>query len=242
MTDSGSLLIHPIARIQTGFSSKFGIPRQSGLVETLQGRVVFEPEYRQAEALRELEGFSHIWLIWHFSACSGRKWHATVRPPRLGGNRRVGVFASRSPFRPNGLGLSCVRLTGIDCSAADGPVLLVAGADLLDGTPVFDIKPYVPLTDCRPDAAEGYTAGTKTHLLQVDFPPALLEQIPEMLRAPLLGILAEDPRPGYDDSPEKVYGLPFAGFDIGFAVEGETLRVFRVTAYEDGRVPADQSG
>ena len=147
LTEQDAVCIRPIARIQTAFSSKFGIPRQSGLVETLTGRIVFEPAYRQEEALRELKSFSHIWLIWHFSACAGHPWHATVRPPRLGGNRRVGVFASRSPFRPNALGLSCVRLMDIEYGAEDGPALLVAGADLLDGTPIFDIKPYVPLTD-----------------------------------------------------------------------------------------------
>ena len=228
--EQDAAVIRPIAHIQTQFGSKFGIPRQSGLVEALSGRVVFEPPYRQPEALRELDGFSHIWLIWQFSACVGRPWHATVRPPRLGGNRRVGVFASRSPFRPNSLGLSCVRLTGIDYDAADGPVLCVAGADLLDGTPVFDIKPYVPLADCRPEAREGYTAETKNHRLAVDFPISLLKKIPESLRPALLGVLEEDPRPGYDEDDGKEYGLPFAGVDIGFCVQDGKLHVLRVTA------------
>jgi len=210
-----NFLIEPIARIRTDFSEKFGIPRQSGLVNALSGRVVFEPEYRRAEAVRDLDGFSHLWLIWQFSACAGRKWSPTVRPPRLGGNRRVGVVASRSPFRPNHLGLSSEKLDGIDFGAEDGPVLLVSRIDMLDGTPVFDIKPYVPAYDCHPAAREGYTVLTKEHQVPVEFPQELLRLVPEDKRDALLGVLASDPRPGYD-TEEKEYGVAFSGFNVRF--------------------------
>ena len=223
-----SFVIKPIAHIHTDFTSKFGIPRQSGLVEELVGRIVFEPEYRREEAFRELDSFSHLWLIWQFSQSVSEQWHLTVRPPRLGGNRRVGVFASRSPFRPNNLALSCVELRSIDYNAADGPALVVAGVDMLDGTPVFDIKPYIPYADCRPEASDGYTADTKSHRLEVDFPDEMLEMIPEQNRRGLIGALASDPRPGYSDAPDKEFGLAFAGYDVGFYVRGGTLHVSRV--------------
>lgn len=228
----GEAIIKPIAYISTDFTAKFGIPRQSGLVKELKGRVVFEPEYRREEALRGLEGFTHIWLIWQFSQSAGAGWNVTVRPPRLGGNRRVGVFASRSPFRPNSLGLSCVRLESIDYGSTDSPALLVSGADLLDGTPIYDVKPYIPIADCLPEAADGYTDITKAHRLAVDIPPELLERVPQDKRAALAGVLSEDPRPGYDEDPEKEYGLSFAGLDVGFRAVGDALRVFRVEALE----------
>lgn len=224
----GETVLHPIARVRTEFSAKFGIPRQSGLVPALRGRVVFEPAYRVQEAFRELEGFSHLWLIWQFSEAAAEGWKPTVRPPRLGGNRRVGVFASRSPFRPNFLALSCVRLEALEFTPTEGPVLLVSGIDMLDGTPVYDVKPYLPLSDCHPEAREGFAAWTREHRLRVEFPAALLDKIPPEHREALLGVLEEDPRPGYAASPEKHYGLAFAGFDIGFSVREDLLTVERV--------------
>lgn len=221
--------IKPIARIYTDFTEKFGIPRQSGLVGSLVGKIVFEPEYRSPEALRGLEGFSHIWIIWQFSETAGLDFRPTVRPPRLGGNKRVGVFASRSPFRPNSLGLSCVRLEKIAEEEGCGSALIVSGVDILDSTPIYDIKPYLPLSDCRTDALEGYTAETKTHSLETAFPAELLSLIPEQKRNALIGVLESDPRPGYDDSPSKEYGIYFAGYDIGFRVNNNVLTVFRVT-------------
>ena len=178
-------VIRPVAYIRSDFSEKFGIPRQSGLVDALTARIVFEPEFRRPEAIRDIEGFSHLWLIWQFSQALTSEFHPTVRPPRLGGNRRVGVFASRAPYRPNGLGLSCVRLLGVERDTHDAPALLVGGADLLDGTPVFDIKPYIPLSDCRPDALPGYTAQTRGHCLHVECPDDLLALIPPSKRAAL---------------------------------------------------------
>ena len=224
--------IAPVAHIRSDFSQKFGIPRQSGLVQALEARVVFEPPYRRMEALREIEGFSHLWLIWQFSQALVSDFRPTVRPPRLGGNRRVGVFASRAPYRPNGLGLSCVRLLRVE-ETEEGPQLVVAGADLLDGTPIFDIKPYIPYSDCHPEALPGYTAQTIEHKLQVDFPAELLSQVPESKRQALLGVLACDPRPGYEDAPEQVYGLAFAGLDIGFRVMNDTLTVVRVNGKDE---------
>ena len=224
--------IAPVAHIRSDFSQKFGIPRQSGLVQALEARIVFEPAYRRREALREIEGFSHLWLIWQFSEALTAEFRPTVRPPRLGGNRRVGVFASRAPYRPNGLGLSCVRLLRVE-NAAEGPVLVVAGADLLDGTPIFDIKPYIPYSDCHPEALPGYTADTVGHRLRVEFPAELLERVPPDKRDALLGVLACDPRPGYEENPGEVYGLAFAGLDVGFRVENGALTVVRVDAKED---------
>ena len=219
--------IAPVAHIRSDFSQKFGIPRQSGLVGALEARIVFEPPYRRREALREIEGFSHLWLIWQFSEALISDFRPTVRPPRLGGNRRVGVFASRAPYRPNGLGLSCVRLLRVE-DTAEGSVLVVAGADLLDGTPIFDIKPYIPYSDCHPEALPGYTADTIEHRLEVRCDDALLQAVPEGKRAALLGVLACDPRPGYEDDPNQQYGLAFAGLDVGFTVSGGVLTVTRI--------------
>ena len=214
-----------IAHIHTDFPSKFGIPRQSGLVDTLEGKIIFEPEFRNPEAVRGLEEFSHIWLLWKFSRSEKENWSATVKPPRLGGKKRMGVFATRSPFRPNDIGLSSVRLVKIEPDEKLGPVLTVAGADLLDGTPIYDIKPYIPFTDCHPDATEGYTKETREHLLQVDFPEELLAVYPEEKRKAVIGVLAQDPRPAYVLDPERVYGVSFAGFDVKFRVDGDFLTV-----------------
>ena len=214
-----------IARIRSEFPTKFGIPRQSGLVEELRGEIIFTPEYRNPDALRGLEDFSHIWLVWQFSGAVRDSWSPTVRPPRLGGNTRVGVFATRSPFRPNPLGLSSVRLEAIEHRPDVGPVLIVRGADLMDGTPIYDIKPYIPYADCHPDAAEGFTGQTQSHHLQVVFPPELLEQVPQADRAALTGVLANDPRPSYQHDPQRVYGMEFGPLEVHFTVDGELLTV-----------------
>ena len=220
-----SVTIRPIAKMRSDFPSKFGIPRQSGLVQELQSTIVFEPEFRNPDTLRGLEGYSHLWLIWQFSEAVRTDWSPTVRPPRLGGNTRMGVFATRSPFRPNNLGLSCVRLIGIEQTPNQGTVVHVAGADLMDGTPIFDIKPYVPYSDCHPDASGGFTDTAGEFLLQVDFPPALLAKLPENKREATIGVLSHDPRPSYQRDPDRVYGLPFAGYDIRFTVRGDVLQV-----------------
>ena len=217
-----------IARIRSDFPTKFGIPRQSGLVEALRAAVVFEPEYRNPDALRGLEGFSHLWLIWEFSESVGHAWSPTVRPPRLGGNTRLGVFATRSPFRPNPIGLSCVRLLGTEKRAEEGTVLLVSGADLMDGTPIFDIKPYLPYADAHPEARGGFTDGASAFLLEVDFPAPLLARVPEALRPGLLGVLEHDPRPSYQQDADRVYGMRFGEFDIRFTVDGTRLTVHEV--------------
>lgn len=269
-----------IARIRTDFPTKFGVPRQSGLVESLTSKIVFEPEFRVSAAFRELEQYSHIWLIWCFSAnvrpdnaasgnicpesvspvnirpdnvASGNirpenavlknncpentvpvthrlDWSPTVRPPRLGGNRRVGVFATRSPFRPNPIGLSCVRLLRVEPDTPEGPVLWVAGADLMDGTPIFDIKPYLPYTDSRSDASEGFAGPARSYALRVDCPPGLLERVPEQSRDALLEVLSEDPRPHYQDDPDRVYGFGFAGLEVRFSVSDGVLTVLSVEA------------
>ena len=218
----------PIAHIQSDFSEKFGIPRQSGLVDELTARVVFEPPCRDPSALRGLEGFSHIWLIWEFSKSRREGWSPTVRPPRLGGNRRLGVFATRSPFRPNPIGLSCVRLVEVGQDQRLGPVLMVAGADLLDGTPIYDIKPYLPYADCKPDAVGGFASQPKGADLEVECPPELLEAVPEDKRAALLAVLAQDPRPQYQDDPDRVYGMAFAGAEVKFRVAGDRLTVTEI--------------
>lgn len=218
-----------IATIHTDFPSKFGIPRQGGLVDALKATVTFEPEYRDASALRGLEGYSHLWLIWQFSESVMDGWSPTVKPPRLGGNRRMGVFATRSPFRPNPLGLSCVRLEGVDLSGPQGPVLHVAGADMMDGTPIFDIKPYIPYADSHPEATGGFTDGIDYARLAVDFPGALLAAIPPDKREALVEVLAQDPRPGYrHGDSDRRYGVSFAGFDVRFTVNGNTLTVVEV--------------
>ena len=225
------MLLRPIARVHTDFGSKFGVPRQSGLVPELTAVLEFEPEFRSPEAVRGLEAYSHIWLIWQFSKNADRGWSPTVRPPRLGGNKRVGVFASRSPFRPNPIGLSCVRLLEVKRDRDRGPLLLLGGADLTDGTPVYDIKPYVPYADSHPEAAGGFTDEVAWRPLEVEFPPELLELVPEEKRAALLGVLSMDPRPAYQEDPERVYGFAFAGLEIRFSVGKGKLRV--LTAERD---------
>lgn len=220
-----TMTLRVIAHIHTAFPTKFGIPRQSGLVDGLRGEIIFTPEYRNADALRGLEDFSHIWLVWQFSGAVRESWSPTVRPPRLGGNTRMGVFATRSPFRPNPLGLSSVRLEAIEHRPEVGPVLIVRGADLMDGTPIYDIKPYIPYADCHPDAAEGFTGQTRSHHLQVTFPPELLEQVPQADRAALTGVLANDPRPSYQHDPQRVYGMEFGPLEVHFTVDGELLTV-----------------
>ena len=216
--------IKPIARMCSDFPSKFGIPRQSGLVEELRSTVVFEPEFRNPDTLRGLEGFSHLWIIWQFSEAVRSNWSPTVRPPRLGGNTRMGVFATRSPFRPNNLGLSCVKLLGVE-QTENGAVIHVAGADLMDGTPIFDIKPYIPYSDSHPEALGGFTDTAEDFLLEVEFPDALLRQLPEEKRAAAQAVLSHDPRPSYQRDSQRVYGLPFGGFDIRFTVCEKTLTV-----------------
>ena len=217
--------IQPIAYMQSDFGGKFGIPRQSGLVDDLRSTIVFQPEYRNADALRGIEGFSHLWIIWQFSQAVGKEWSPTVRPPRLGGNIRMGVFATRSPFRPNNLGLSCVTLLGVERTEDLGTVLHVGGADLLDGTPIFDIKPYIPYCDCHPDALGGFTQEAGDYLLQVDFPAELLGVLPEEKRDAAVGVLSHDPRPSYQQQPGRVYGMTFAGCNIRFTVEDGVLHV-----------------
>ena len=216
-----------IARIRSDFPEKFGIPRQSGIVDELRAKIVFEPQYRNPEALRGIEGFSHLWLIWQFSENLRDKWSPTVRPPRLGGNTRLGVFATRSPFRPNGLGLSCVRLLAVEKDEKLGHCLIVAGADLMDGTPIFDIKPYVPYADCHSDAADGF-APDPGRMLQVEFEGDSLEAVPEDKRSALRGVLSADPRPSYQKDAERIYNLDFAGMSVKFTVDGDTLTVREV--------------
>lgn len=214
-----------VARFRGDLPAKFGIPRQSGLVEELRGRVVFEPPYRNPDALRGIEEFSHLWLIWQFSAAIKSGWSPTVRPPRLGGNRRLGVFATRSPFRPNPIGLSSVRLVEVDWRGADGPALVVAGADLMDGTPIYDVKPYLPYADSHPEAAGGFTDRVARRLLEVECPAELLSMLPPEKREALLGVLAQDPRPSYQTDPDRIYGMSFAGREVRFTVNGQRLTV-----------------
>ena len=219
-----------IARIHTDFPTKFGIPRQSGIVASLQGKIVFEPEYRNAEAVRGLEDFSHIWLLWEFSEAVRDSWSPTVRPPRLGGNVRKGVFATRSPFRPNPIGLSSVKLDKVDIDPQLGPVLYVSGADLMDGTPIYDIKPYIAYTDSHPEAVSGFATTPAEYLLEVDFPEELLQQVPENQRKSLTEVLAHDPRPQYQDDPNRVYGMAFGEMEVKFRVEGCRLVVEQIEA------------
>ena len=217
--------LHIIARIHSDFPTKFGIPRQSGLVEELEALVVFEPEYRNPDALRGIEGFSHLWLIWQFSQAVRESWSPPVRPPRLGGNERMGVFATRSPFRPNAIGLSCVKLLGVEQHPLYGTVLRVAGADLMDGTPIFDVKPYLPYADCKPQATGGFTGNDGGKTLTVDFPEEFSTRLPDNKAAALRGILARDPRPSYQQDPDRIYGMEFAGFHVRFRVVEDTLTV-----------------
>ena len=223
-----NVTIQPIARMKSDFPTKFGIPRQSGLVDALRSTIVFEPAFRNPDALRGIEDFSHLWLIWQFSEAVRTEWSPTVRPPRLGGNTRMGVFATRSPFRPNNLGLSSVKLIGTEQTAEYGTVLHVAGADLMDGTPIFDIKPYIPYGDCHPEATGGFTDTAGDFLLQVCFPDTLRQKLPQDKQEAAMGVLSHDPRPSYQRKPGRVYGLSFAGFDIRFTVEGDTLTVREV--------------
>ncbi|MBR5274020.1 MAG: tRNA (N6-threonylcarbamoyladenosine(37)-N6)-methyltransferase TrmO [Bacteroidales bacterium] len=226
--------IKPIAHIQTQFPEKFGVPRQSGLARALKGRIVFEPEYRNPDAFRGLDGFSHIWLIWEFSANrSTSPWQPTVRPPRLGGNAHMGVFATRSPFRPNPLGLSCVKIDSIELSTSDGPVVNVLGADLMDGTPIYDIKPYIKYADARPEAVCGYVDDLEERSLKVVFPSELSAKISDSEIIPaLVETLRLDPRPSYHADPHREYGLSFAGYNIRFYVLGNVLEVSDVTPIE----------
>ena len=212
-----------IAHIHTDFTSKFGIPRQSGLVDELEATIVFESEYRIPEALRGLEEYSHIWLLWQFSECADKEWSPTVRPPRLGGNKRMGVFATRSPFRPNPIGLSCVKLFSVEKTEKYGFVLRVSGADLLDGTPIYDIKPYLPYVDSHPEASNGFALDEKQGRLTVEIPDGIIDVIPEGKRNALKAVLAQDPRPGYQNVPDRVYGIDFAGFNIRFTVNADNV-------------------
>ncbi|MCI8497375.1 MAG: tRNA (N6-threonylcarbamoyladenosine(37)-N6)-methyltransferase TrmO [Clostridiales bacterium] len=217
-----------IARIRSDFPTKFGIPRQSGLVDSLRATIVFEPDYRSPDALRGLEGYSHIWLLWQFSEAMRDTWSPTVRPPRLGGNTRMGVFATRSPFRPNAIGLSSVRLEQVELHSALGPLLHICGADLMDGSPIYDIKPYLPYTDCHPEATGGFAFQSKEGVLDIDFPDSLMSKIAPENREGLLTVLAQDPRPAYQEEPDRVYKMEFAGVEVHFTVSGGTLTVCRV--------------
>ena len=220
--------IQAIARMRSVFATKFGIPRQSGLVQELRSTIVFEPEFRNSDALRGIEDFSHLWIIWQFSEAVRQGWSPTVRPPRLGGNARMGVFATRSPFRPNNLGLSCVKLLGVEHTQEHGTVLHVGGADLMDGTPIFDIKPYIPYADCQPEASGGFTDTAGDFILKVDFPATLLSRLPKDKQAAAIEVLSHDPRPSYQRKPERIYGLTFAGFDIRFQVRDDILTVVEI--------------
>lgn len=217
-----------IAKIHTDFPEKFGIPRQSGIIDQLEATIIFEPEYRDIDAIRGIEGFSHIWLIWQFSESVREKWQPTVRPPRLGGNTRMGVFATRSPFRPNPIGLSCVRLAGIEKTTAYGTVLKVRGADLMDGTPIYDIKPYLPYADSHPEATGGFAEPLREYALEVNFPEEFLKVIPKNRQDAAVAILQNDPRPSYKNDPERIYGLSFAGYNIEFKVIKKALTVTNV--------------
>lgn len=217
-----------IARIHTDLPTKFGLPRQSGLVEELEGIIIFEPEYRKPEALRGIDGFSHLWLIWEFSEAKRSSWSPTVRPPRLGGNKRMGVFATRSPFRPNPIGLSCVKLLGVEKTHDSGLALRVGGADLMDGTPIYDIKPYLPVADMKPDATGGFATENEGYSVEVVITPEQLAAIPEKKREALKAILAQDPRPAYQDDPNRVYGFGFAGKEVRFRVENGVLYVTEI--------------
>ena len=222
------MLIRPIAHIHCDFKEKFGIPRQSGLIDSARAKIVFLPEYRNPDALRGLDGYTHLWLLWQFSEAVRSEWSPTVRPPRLGGNKRMGVFASRSPFRPNPIGLSSVKIVSIDLNTSKGPTIEVAGADLLDGTPIYDIKPYLAYTDSHPDAASGFALTSDAPKLDVEISEEILEKIPADLRQSAIDILAEDPRPGYQDDPSRIYTMQYATIEICFMVEGNTLTVTEI--------------
>ena len=221
-----------IAVIHTDFPEKFGIPRQSGLVGGLQGTIVFSPEYRNADAIRGLTDFSHLWLVWGFSKAKKDHWSATVRPPRLGGKVRMGIFATRSPFRPNPIGLSSVKLESVTMDEKLGPIITVSGIDMLDGTPIYDIKPYLPAADCHPEALGGFATKVEQHFLQVEIPEEWKARIPEDKLTALEGVLREDPRPAYQKDPERIYGMPFAGMDVHFQVKNGILTVCEITGYK----------
>ncbi len=218
-----------IAHIETDFKEKFGIPRQSGLVKESTGRIIFEKEYSVPEAFRGLADFSHIWVLWQFSEAVRDRWSPTVRPPLLGGNKRMGVFATRSPFRPNSIGLSALKLEKVEFSENEGVILHVSGADLLDGTPVYDIKPYLPYADSIPDAVGGFTENLAERRLTVNIPDELSEKIAEEKRAALKAVLEADPRPSYQNDPERIYGMSFASYEVKFKVDGKTLKVTSIT-------------
>lgn len=226
-------VIKQIAYIQSDFSSKFGIPRQSGIASQLQAQIIFEEEYRDANAVRGLEDFSHIWLIWQFSKAMGKTWTPTVKPPRLGGNTRMGVFATRSPFRPNHMGLSCVKLERIEYSKTQGPILHVLGADLLDGTPIYDIKPYLPYVDSQPEAVGGFADQYKSYELEVIFPKEWLNLVPEEKREALIQVLKQDPRPSYQSDESRIYGMEFAQLEVKFTVKDHILTVYKVGKREE---------
>ena len=217
-----------IARIKSEFPEKFGIPRQSGLVSSLKAQIIFEEEYRNLDAVRGLDEFSHLWIIWQFSKAVRDTWSPTVRPPRLGGNKRIGVFATRSPFRPNAIGLSSVKIEKIDLDGENAPVIHVSGADLMDGTPIFDIKPYLAYTDAHPDAAGGVTENVADRRLKVEFDGELINSVPDEIKTALCDLLAEDPRPSYQNDSKRVYGLSFSGYEIGFTVDKKTLKVIKL--------------
>ncbi len=222
------MFIKKIAEIHNGYTEKFGIPRQSGLAPSVLSRIVFEPEYRVKEAFRDLEGYSHIWLIWEFSAAVREEWSPTVRPPRLGGNKRTGVFATRSPYRPNPLGLSCVKLERIELDTPDGPVLFVSGADLMNGTPIYDIKPYLPYADSVPSAVGGFTDQTVKRQVEVEIPENIASKLPKSTLTAVKDILREDPRPAYQDDPDRIYKMIFEGFEFSFNVCDNNLFVSEV--------------
>ncbi|MGN0438368.1 MAG: tRNA (N6-threonylcarbamoyladenosine(37)-N6)-methyltransferase TrmO [Lachnospiraceae bacterium] len=221
-----------IAYIETDFPEKFGIPRQSGLVDELTGKIVFEPKYRSVDAVKGLEGFDYIWLLWEFQNVTRKHWSATVKPPRLGGNTCMGVFATRSPFRPNGIGLSCVKLDGIE-ETKEGPVLYVSGIDLRSGTPIYDIKPYLPTVDSHPEARGGFAEIVADYELQVDFPKNLLERFPKEKQNGIIGVLKQDPRPSYHEDNTRKYGVSYCGKDVHFTVDGNLLKVFDVVDIEE---------
>ena len=223
-----SISMDVIAVMHSDFPTKFGIPRQSGLAEALHSTIVFEPAYRNPEALRGIEGFSHLWILWQFSQAVRQDWSPTVRPPRLGGNTRMGVFATRSPFRPNAIGLSCVRLLSVEQTQDMGTVLHIGGADLMDGTPILDIKPYIPYCDAHPEAMGGFTQDAGDYLLEVDFPENLKQRLPAEKQEAICQVLSHDPRPSYQKDSDRIYGLSFAGFDIRFTVKDKVLTVVEV--------------
>lgn len=217
-----------IAHIYNDFPTKFALPRQSGLVPSLKSKIIFTPKYRVSEALRGIEEFSHLWLIWEFSEAKNLEWHPTVRPPRLGGNKRIGVFATRSPFRPNSMGLTCVKLDGIEHDREDGDILIVSGADIMDGTPIYDIKPYIPYADSRPDAVGSFADKHADDAYKVEISAKFLNMIPEEKRDTLIGVLSQDPRPAYQDDPERIYGFIYGGYEVKFSVKNKVICVHSI--------------